>query len=65
MPMVVFSGFTPDQIDTLLKNFKNGNVPFIPLKATVTGSNLKWPFERLYDDLFREYQQIVQKAAKR
>lgn len=65
MPMVVFSGFTSDQIDTLLNTFKNGNVPFIPLKATVTGTNLKWSFERLFDDLFREYQQIVQKTSKR
>lgn len=64
MPLIVFSGFTPENIDNLLNALKNGNVPFIPLKASVTATNLKWSFEQLYEHILKEYQQVVQKQFK-
>lgn len=64
MPMVIFSGMTSNQIDILLKAFKNGKVPFIPLKASITATNLNWSFEQLYKHIFMEYQQVVQKQFK-
>lgn len=64
MPLIVFSGFTPENIDNLLNALKNGNVPFIPLKASVTATNLNWSFEQLYEHILNEYQQVVQKQFK-
>lgn len=64
MPLIVFSGFTPENIDNLLNALKNGNVPFIPLKASVTATNLNWSFEQLYEHILKEYQQVVQKQFK-
>lgn len=64
MPMIIFSGFTSENIDILLNALKNGNVPFIPLKASVTATNLNWSFEQLYRHIFEEYQQVVKKQFK-
>lgn len=64
MPMIIFSGFTEDDLDNLLNAFKNGHVPFIPLKANVTATNLNWSFEQLYRHIFEEYQQVVQRQIK-
>lgn len=64
MPMIVFSGFTSENIDILLNAFKNGNVPFVPLKASITATNLNWSFEQLYKHIYEEYQQVVQKQLK-
>lgn len=64
MPMLVFSGMTGEDIDVLLKAFKNGNVPFIPLKAMVTATNLNWSFEYLYNHVYEEYKNVMQKHIK-
>ena len=64
MPMLVFSGMTGEDIDVLLKAFKNGNVPFIPLKAMVTATNLNWSFDYLYHHVYEEYKNVMQKHIK-
>lgn len=64
LPMIVFSGMLHDEIEDLLQSFKDAGIPFIPLKAVVTATNLQWPFERLYRHIFEEYQQVVQKNLK-
>lgn len=61
LPMIVFSGMSHDEIDDLLQSFKAAGVPFVPLKAAVTATNLQWTFEQLYRHIFEEYQQVVQK----
>lgn len=64
MPMIVFSGMSQNDIDLLLQSFKNAAIPFIPLKATITATNLHWSFSQLFDHIFAEYQQVVQKSQK-
>lgn len=64
MPMIVFSGMSQNDIDLLLQSFKNAAVPFIPLKAMITATNLHWSFSQLFDHIFAEYQQVVQKSQK-
>lgn len=64
LPMIIFSGMSHDEIHGLLQEFKNAGVPFIPLKAAITATNLQWSFEQLYRHIFEEYQQVVQKNLK-
>ena len=53
--MMVLAGFEEDQIDILLEIFKKANIPFIPLKAMVTNTNIEWTFKHLLDNVKREY----------
>ena len=64
MPMIVFSGMMQNDIDLLLEAFKKASVPFIPLKAMVTATNLHWSFAQLFDHIFAEHQQVIQKRLK-
>ncbi|MGN1181883.1 MAG: DUF3783 domain-containing protein [Faecalibacillus sp.] len=64
MPFILFSGFDSESIDLLLKVFKNGNIPFIPLKAMVTATNLNWSFEYLYFHVYEEYKNVVKNQSK-
>ena len=64
MPMILFSGMMGDDIDVLLKVFKNAHIPFIPLKAMVTATNLNWTFTYLYEHVYEEYKFVVQNQGK-
>lgn len=57
--MIVMAGFEDQQIDILLKIFKEANIPFIPLKAIVTKVNVNWTFIKLLESVKSEYMELT------
>ncbi|OUP77188.1 DUF3783 domain-containing protein [Erysipelatoclostridium sp. An173] len=53
--MMVLAGFEDGQVDILLQIFKEANIPFIPLKAIVTKTNIDWTFKQLLENVKKEY----------
>ena len=49
--MMVMAGFEDKQVDLLLQIFKEANIPFIPLKAIVTQTNVNWTFMQLIENV--------------
>lgn len=57
--MMVMAGFEDKQIDILLQIFKEANIPFIPLKAVVTQTNVNWTFMQLLQNIKNEYMELT------
>ena len=57
--MMVLANFDEKQIDILLEIFKKANIPFIPLKAMVTETNVSWPFIQLLNNVKEEYMHLT------
>ena len=57
--MLVMAGFEDKQIDILLQIFKEANIPFIPLKAIVTQTNVNWTFMQLLNNVKNEYFELT------
>ena len=55
---VFFAYMTDEQLDILLQLFKASQVPYIPLKAMLTDSNVEYRFYDLYHNVQHEYEQI-------
>ena len=55
--VMVFFNFSEGAFDRVLRELKKSHVPD-PLKAVVTGTNVSWPFIRLYAELRREREYI-------
>ncbi len=57
--MMVLSGFNDKQVDVLLQIFQKANIPFIPLKAIVTETNIEWSFLQLLNNVKNEYMHLT------
>ena len=57
--MMVMAGFEEKQIDILLQIFREANIPFIPLKAIVTQTNVNWTFMQLLQNVKNEYIELT------
>lgn len=57
--MMVMAGFEDKQVDILLQIFKEANIPFIPLKAIVTQTNVHWTFMQLLENVKTEYMELT------
>lgn len=57
--MMVMAGFEDKQVDLLLQIFKEANIPFIPLKAIVTQTNVNWTFMQLLKNAKTEYMELT------
>lgn len=57
--MMVLSGFDDKQVDVLLQIFQKANIPFIPLKAIVTETNIEWSFLQLLNNVKNEYMHLT------
>ena len=57
--MMVLSGFDDKQVDVLLPIFQKANIPFIPLKAIVTETNIEWSFLQLLNNVKNEYMHLT------
>lgn len=57
--MMVMSGFEDKQVDILLQIFQEANIPFIPLKAIVTQTNVNWTFMKLLNSVKAEYMDLT------
>ena len=51
--MMVMAGFEDKQVD------KEANIPFIPLKAIVTQTNVNWTFMQLLKNVKTEYMELT------
>ena len=47
------------QVDVLLQIFQKANIPFIPLKAIVTETNIEWSFLQLLNNVKNEYMHLT------
>lgn len=56
--MLIFFNFLDKQLDLVLDLLKQANVPFIPLKAMITQTNVEWSFYKLYHQVKEEYEQM-------
>ncbi|WP_249029931.1 DUF3783 domain-containing protein [Tannockella kyphosi] len=54
--MIVFYELADEQLELVLEVFKNAHIPFIPLKAIVTPTNIEWTFHKLYEAIKEEYE---------
>lgn len=57
--MMVMAGFEDSQVDILLQIFKEAKIPFIPLKAIVTQTNVHWTFMQLLENVKNEYMELT------
>ena len=57
--MMVMAGFEDKQVYLLLQIFKEANIPFIPLKAIVTQTNVNWTFMQLLKNVKTEYMELT------
>lgn len=48
--ILIFSGFTDNELERFLNEYKENNIPPIKLKGTITPYNLNWTIYRLIKD---------------
>lgn len=59
--MMLFFGLDDNKLTFLLDVFKQVGIPFIPLKAVVTPTNVDWTFYDLYMHAKDEYEMMYQR----
>ncbi len=57
--MMVFSGLSELQLDTVLRQIRAAGLPPVPLKAVATDTNIHWPLKKLYGHLLLEHMQMT------
>ena len=57
--MMVLAGFEDQLVDILLQIFQEAKIPFIPLKAIVTQTNIHWTFMQLLKNVKAEYMELT------
>lgn len=57
--MIVFHELADEQLELVLEIFKNAQIPFIPLKAVVTPTNIEWTFYQLFEAVKEEYETMA------
>lgn len=58
-PMLVFAGFSGNQIDTFLDGMRREKIPPISLKAMLTEHNAVWDSVTLHDEIEKEHRQLT------
>jgi len=58
--MLVFSGFTGEDLDLFLEEYKKRGIEKIPLKAALTPTNIGWTAEQLRQELLQEHNSLKQ-----
>lgn len=56
--MLVFCGFSDEQLDRFLKAFRRAGLPPVTLKAVMTPTNASWNSLQLHSELAREHAAI-------
>lgn len=62
-PILVMKYFTGARMEQLFSAIRRAGIPKIDLKAVVTETNADWTFYELYQEIFREHQQMHAKKA--
>lgn len=56
--MLVFVGFSNEQLDEFLQSYRAAKIPPIPLKAVLTSTNVFWNSLQLHEELVREHKAV-------
>lgn len=54
--VLVFHGFSKEQMELVLDVFQGAQLPFIPYKAMTTSENIEMPFHEFIDKVKEEYE---------
>lgn len=54
--VLVFHGFSKEQMELVLDVFQGAQLPFIPYKAMTTSQNIEMPFHEFIDKVKEEYE---------
>lgn len=57
--MLVFHGFSKEQMELVLDIFQGAQIPFIPYKAMTTSNNIELPFHEFMDKVKEEYESRI------
>lgn len=57
--MLVFHGFSNEQMDLVLDVFEGAKIPYIPYKAMTTSKNIEIPFHQFLDNVIEEYESRI------
>lgn len=57
--MLVFHGFSNEQMELVLDVFQGAKLPFIPYKAMTTSQNIELPFHQFLDNVKEEYESRI------
>lgn len=56
--MMIFCGFSRDDLDLFLKSYKETGLESVPLKAMITPHNINWSAARLFGELMEEHKRF-------
>lgn len=57
--ILVFHGFSQEQMELVLDVFQGAKIPFIPYKAMTTSQNIEMPFHDFLDKVKEEYESRI------
>lgn len=58
-PMLLFAGFTMQDLDRFTKAYREAGLPVAPLKAMMTPTNSLWTALQLYEELSQEHEAMT------
>ena len=58
-PMLLFAGFTMQDLDRFTKAYRETGLPVVPLKAMMTPTNSLWTALQLYEELSQEHEAMT------
>lgn len=56
--MIIFHQFNEDQMSLVLDVLQGADIPFVPLKAFTTNTNIEWSALRVKNEIEKEYEAI-------
>ena len=62
--ILVFHGFSQEQMELVLDVFHGAKIPFIPYKAMTTSQNIEMPFHDFLDKVKEEYESRILHTGK-
>ena len=57
--MLVFHGFSTEQMELVLDIFEGAKIPYLPYKAMTTSQNIEIPFYQFLDNVIEEYESRI------
>lgn len=60
--MLIFKGFDQEYLGNFLAKYRQAGIATIPLKASLTPTNIKWSSIELHAELNQEYQEFLKQS---
>ena len=57
--MMILFNFDDNKMNILLQILRNSEIPFIPLKAAITPTNVDWTFKYLHEHVKEEHEMMT------